>query len=124
MPKLLVADDDPNNRDMLGRRLMRRGYEIVFARDGEEAVALAASESPDAILMDLSMPVLDGWKATAQLKASPTTKHIPVIAFTSHKINGEDAIMAGFDGYALKPVEFDSLMKQVEALLNSTPEQS
>src|SRR2546425_294332 len=117
MPKILVADDDPNNRDMLGRRLLRRGYELVFARNGEEAVALAASESPDMILMDLSMPVLDGWKAPAQPKAPPATKAIPVIAFTSHKINAEDAILAGFDGYALKPVEFDSLMKQVEALL-------
>lgn len=117
MSKILIADDDEMNRDVLSRRLHRHGYEVAVACDGEEVVAMASSETPDLILMDLSMPVLNGWQATEKIKSNPATQHIPVLAFTSHKINGEDAMMAGFDGYALKPVELDSLLAQMEKLL-------
>ena len=119
MAKILIADDDEMNRDVLSRRLRRKGYDVVVACDGEEVVVMAASEQPDLILMDLSMPVLNGWQATEKIKADATTQHIPVLAFTSHKINGEDAMMAGFDGYALKPVELESLLGQMEKLLGN-----
>jgi len=121
MPKILLADDNEMNRDMLSRRLRHRGYEVVVAVDGAEAVAQAASTAPDLILMDLSMPVQDGWQATAQIKDSPATQQIPVIALTAHRINAEDALMAGFDGYAIKPVELADLLKQIESLLGTAP---
>ena len=96
------------NRDMLSRRLLRRGYEVVTATDGKEGIGLAASEAPDLILMDMSLPVVDGWEATRRLKADPDTNSIPVIALTAHAMSGdrEKAIEAGCDDYDTKPVEF------------------
>ncbi|MCH8225121.1 MAG: response regulator [Chloroflexi bacterium] len=119
MPKVLVVEDNEMNRDMLSRRLERRGYEVITAVDGEDGVNKAQSESPDMILMDMDLPVLDGWAATRQLKASPETKSIPVIALTAHAMAGdrEKAMDAGCDDYDTKPVEFSRLLEKMEKLL-------
>src|SRR2546423_504526 len=107
------------NRDMLTRRLQRRGFEVVIALDGVEGIALAKSESPALILMDISLPVLDGWEATRRLKAAPETKSIPVIALTAHAMAGdrEKCIAVGCDDFDTKPVEISRLMGKIEALL-------
>jgi len=107
------------NRDMLSRRLQRRGYEVIIAVDGEEGVKIAQSEAPDLILMDMSLPVLDGWEATRQLKAAPKTQLIPILGLTAHAMSGdrEKAIEAGCDDYDTKPVEFSRLLEKIHALL-------
>ena len=119
MAKILVVEDNEMNRDMLTRRLQRRGYEVVIAVDGEEGLAMAQSESPALVLMDISLPVLDGWEATRQLKMAPETKSIPVIALTAHAMSGdrERCIEAGCDDFDTKPVEIARLVGKIEALL-------
>jgi CheY-like chemotaxis protein len=119
MPKILLVEDNEMNRDMLSRRLERRGYELILAVDGREGVEKAISELPDLILMDMSLPVLDGWEATRQLKAAPETCSIPIIALTAHAMAGdrEKAIAAGCDDYGTKPVEISLLQAKITALL-------
>ncbi len=119
MPKVLVVEDNEMNRDMLSRRLQRRGYEVIVSVDGEDGVSKARSDSPDIILMDMDLPILDGWAATRKLKASPETRSIPVIALTAHAMAGdrEKALEAGCDDYDTKPVEFSRLIEKIEKLL-------
>ncbi|MBV9470979.1 MAG: response regulator [Abitibacteriaceae bacterium] len=117
MTKILLVEDNELNRDMLSRRLERRGYEVVIAVDGKEGVELAQSAMPDIILMDLSMPVMDGWQATREIRSLPTVQDTPIIAFTAHGLRGEDVIEAGFDDYDIKPLEFPRLLSKIEALL-------
>jgi|SRR5246127_501293 two-component system, cell cycle response regulator DivK len=119
MAKILIVEDNEMNRDMLSRRLIRRGYQIVMAVDGEEGVVAAKSECPDLILMDMSLPVIDGWEATRRLKAEPQTRGIPVIGLTAHAMAGdrEKVIDAGCDDYDTKPVELPRLLQKIEALL-------
>ncbi len=121
MRRILLVEDNEMNRDMLSRRLQRKGYEIVIAIDGAQGVTLAQTVSPDLILMDLSLPVLDGWEATRQLKADPATKHLPIIALSAHAMAGdrEKALEAGCDDYDTKPVELPRLLEKIEALLPS-----
>ncbi|WP_409344347.1 response regulator [Paenibacillus sp. MBLB4367] len=120
MHTILLVEDNEMNRDMLSRRLIRKGFEVVMAVDGEQGVAAAKSASPDLILMDLSLPVLDGWEATRQLKADETTRHIPVIVLTAHAMSGdrERAFQAGCDEFDTKPVEWARLLGKMEAFLN------
>ena len=120
MEKLLLVEDNEMNRDMLTRRLERKGYEITIAVDGADGVQKARSENPDLILMDLSLPNIDGWEATRMLKASPETKHIPVIALTSHAMAGDRdrSLEAGCDEYDTKPVDFYRLLSKIELLLS------
>jgi two-component system, cell cycle response regulator DivK len=119
MTKLLLVEDNEMNRDMLLRRLERRGYQVVCALDGEQAVALAVAEVPALILMDMSLPVLDGWEATRRIKANDVTKAIPIIALTAHAMQGDEqkAKEAGCDDYDVKPVELPRLLEKVERLL-------
>ena len=119
MAKILVVEDNEMNRDMLTRRLQRRGYEVVIAVDGAEGLAMAQSESPALVLMDISLPVLDGWEVTRRLKMAPETKSIPVIALTAHAMSGdrERCIEAGCDDFDTKPVEIARLVGKIEALL-------
>ena len=119
MAKILVVEDNEMNRDMLTRRLQRRGYEVLIAVDGAQGLAMAQSESPALILMDISLPVLDGWEATRRLKMAPETKSIPVIALTAHAMSGdrERCIEAGCDDFDTKPVEIARLVGKIEALL-------
>ena len=121
MTRVLLVEDNEMNRDMLSRRLARRGYEVIFAVDGQQGLNLARSERPDIILMDMSLPVLDGWEATRRVKADPATRHIPVIGLTAHSMSGdrEKAIEAGCDDYDTKPVEFDRLIGKMERLLTA-----
>jgi CheY-like chemotaxis protein len=119
MAKILLVEDNEMNRDMLSRRLARKGYEVAIAIDGQQGIDMARSESPDLILMDMSLPVLDGWEATRQLKAAPETKDIPVIALTAHAMVGdrEKAVEAGCDDFDIKPIEFPRLLEKIAALL-------
>ena len=119
MAKILLVEDNEMNRDMLARRLTRRGYEVVIAVDGDEGVRLAKSEGPDLILMDMSLPILDGWEATRQLKTAPDTQGIPIIALTAHAMAGdrEKALQAGCDDYDSKPIEFARLLEKINAFL-------
>ena len=119
MAKILLIEDNEMNRDMLARRLERRGYQVVMAVDGDQGVRLAQEQAPDLILMDMSLPVLDGWEATRQLKATPTTQAIPIIALTAHAMSGdrEKALDAGCNDYDSKPIEFPRLLGKIEALL-------
>ena len=119
MAKILLVEDNEMNRDMLARRLQRRGYQVVIAVDGEQGMRLSQTEAPDLILMDMSLPVLDGWDATWQLKATCTTQTIPIIALTAHAMAGdrEKAIEAGCDDYDIKPIEFPRLLGKIQALL-------
>lgn len=119
MPKILLVEDNEMNRDMLSRRLERRGYQILIAVDGEQGVAKAQSDAPDLILMDMSLPVLNGWEAVRQLKAASETRAIPIIALTAHAMLGdrEKAIEAGCDDFDTKPVELPRLLDKIEALL-------
>lgn len=119
MAKILLVEDNEMNRDMLSRRLIRKGFEVVMAVDGGEAVNMAESERPDLILMDMSLPVVDGWEATRQVKASATTGHIPIIALTAHAMSGdkEKALGAGCNDYDTKPIEMSRLLEKIEALL-------
>jgi len=116
MPKILLVEDNEMNRDMLSRRLIRRGYEIVIAVDGQQGVDLATSEQPTLILMDMSLPVIDGWEATRRIKAADATKHIPVIALTAHAMAGdrEQALAAGCDDYDTKPIDLPRLLPKIE----------
>jgi CheY-like chemotaxis protein len=120
MAKILLVEDNEMNRDMLSRRLERKGYTVVLAVDGQQGLDMAASETPDLILMDMSLPVMDGWEATRRLKSSEATRRIPVISLTAHAMAGdrEKAIEAGADDYDTKPVEFARLLGKIEALLN------
>jgi two-component system, cell cycle response regulator DivK len=119
MAKILLVEDNEMNRDMLSRRLSRKGHEVFIAVDGAEGVDMALSKMPDLILMDMSLPVLDGWEATRQLKATPETQHIPVIALTAHAMAGdrEKCFAAGCDEYDTKPVEFPRLLGKIDRLL-------
>ena len=119
MPKILLVEDNEINRDMLSRRLERRGYRVAIALDGEQGVSMAGLEAPDLILMDMSLPVLDGWEAARRLKAAPETRSIPIIALTAHAMVGdrEKAIESGCDDYDTKPVEFQRLLEKIEAIL-------
>jgi CheY-like chemotaxis protein len=118
MAKILIVEDNEMNRDMLSRRLIRRGYEVVMAVNGEEGITAAKAEYPDLILMDMSLPVIDGWEATRRLKAEPNTRRIPVIGLTAHAMAGdrEKVIDAGCDDYDTKPVELARLLPKIEAL--------
>jgi two-component system, cell cycle response regulator DivK len=119
MAKLLLVEDNEMNRDMLSRRLERKGYVVVMAIDGGQGVAMAQSEKPDLILMDMSLPVLDGWTATRQLKAAPETAAIPIIALTAHAMQGDEqkAREAGCDDYDTKPIDLPRLLEKIEAQL-------
>jgi CheY-like chemotaxis protein len=119
MTKILLVEDNEMNRDMLSRRLERKGYQVVLATDGQAGVDMALSEAPDLVLMDMSLPVLDGWEATRRLKADPATRHIPVIALTAHAMSSdrEKALESGCDEYDTKPIELPRLLGKMEALL-------
>jgi CheY-like chemotaxis protein len=119
MPNLLLVEDNEDNRDMLSRRLIRKGYDVSMAVDGAEGVAKAQTERPDIILMDMSLPVMDGWEATRQVKGNALTAAIPVIALTAHAMAGdrEKAVAAGCDDYDTKPVDLPRLLGKIEALL-------
>ena len=119
MIKILLIEDNEMNRDMLSRRLERKGFEVVIAVDGQAGVNMATSESPDLILMDLSLPVIDGWEATRQIKADAATQSIPVIALTAHAMASDErkALEAGCDDYDTKPVNFKRLLGKIEKLL-------
>jgi CheY-like chemotaxis protein len=123
MTKILLVEDNEMNRDMLSRRLLRKGYEVVMAVDGQQAVTMAQSENPDLILMDMSLPVIDGWEATRRVKAAGTTSHIPIIALTAHAMSGdrEKALGAGCDDYDTKPIEMPRLLEKIDALLAPRP---
>jgi CheY-like chemotaxis protein len=122
MTKILLVEDNEMNRDMLSRRLERKGYHVAIAVDGGQGISMVKTETPDLILMDMSLPVLDGWEATRQLKASPETRSIPIIALTAHAMAGdrEKALEAGCDDYDTKPIEMPRLLSKIEALLPST----
>ena len=119
MVKILYVEDNEDNLYMMSNRLTRRGYEVILARDGAEGIAMAGSEAPALILMDLSLPVIDGWEATRRLKAEGLTRNIPVIALSAHAMAGdrEKAIEAGCDDYDTKPVELPRLLEKIAALL-------
>lgn len=119
MKKILLVEDNEMNRDMLSRRLIRRGYEVVIAVNGAEGVSMTTSENPNLVLMDMSLPVIDGWEATRQLKANPQTQSIPIIALTAHAMRGdrEKALEAGCDDYDTKPIELDRLLSKIDAFL-------
>jgi CheY-like chemotaxis protein len=121
MAKILIVEDNPKNRDMLSRRLIKRGYEIVMAEDGQEGIDMTTSEMPDLILLDLSLPVMDGWDVAKHLKGDDATKHIPIIALTAHAMSGdrEKSLEAGCDEYETKPIRLPDLLAKMEALLNS-----
>jgi len=119
MAKILLVEDNEANRDMLSRRLVRKGFQVVMALDGQQAVDMAVSENPDLILMDMSLPVIDGWEATRRVKSELTTRAIPVIALTAHAMAGdrEKALDAGCDDYDTKPIDFTRLLEKISVLL-------
>ena len=119
MAKVLIVEDDEMNRESLSRLLKRRGYEIVIGIDGQEGLNLARSEGPDIILMDMSLPIVDGWEATRQLKADASTKDVPIIALTAHAMatDRDKALGAGCDDFDTKPIELDRLLGKIQALL-------
>jgi CheY-like chemotaxis protein len=123
MAKLLIVEDNEMNRDMLSRRLQRRGFVTLIATDGSAGVATARAEHPDLILMDMSLPVIDGWEATRQLKADPATAAIPIIALTAHAMTSDrdKALEAGCNDYDTKPVDLQRLLGKIDTLLNSSP---
>ena len=120
MPKILLVEDNEMNRDMLSRRLQHKGYQVVLALNGQNGVEITQTEAPDLILMDMSLPVLDGWEATRHLKAGSATRHIPIIALTAHAMSSdrEKALEAGCDDYDTKPVELPRLLAKIDALLH------
>jgi len=124
MPKILLVEDNEMNRDMLSRRLERRGFDLVIAVDGQEGVELAEQEKPDLILMDMSLPVMDGWEATGRIKENEATRLIPVLGLSSHAMPGDRdrALKAGCDDYDTKPVELDRLLAKIQLLLRSRQE--
>jgi len=119
MPKILLVEDNEMNRDMLSRRLERKGFQVLIAVDGQQGIDLADSEIPDLILMDMNLPIVDGWEATRRVKAKEETKAIPVIALTADAMTGDQgkALAAGCDDYDTKPVDFSRLLGKIEALL-------
>lgn len=119
MAKILLVEDNEMNRDMLMRRLERRGFEVVYAVDGAEGVDMAVSQQPDVILMDINLPIFDGWEATRRIKLNDATRHIPVIALTAHAMSSDrdKAIAAGCDDFDTKPVDFVRLMEKLDAQL-------
>ena len=119
MAKILLVEDNEMNRDMLSRRLARKGYDVALACDGQAGVDMATSEAPNLILMDMSLPVLDGWEATRRLKANSATQHVPVIALTAHAMSGDrdKAIEAGCNDYDTKPIDLARLLGKIETLL-------
>src|SRR5438876_314421 len=125
MPRILLVEDNEMNRDMLSRRLQRRGFEVLMAVDGGQGIEMAQAQAPDLILMDMSLPVVDGWEATRRLKAEEATQKIPVIALTAHAMAGDrdKALAAGCDDYDTKPIELPRLLEKIETLLKkkSTP---
>ncbi len=122
MAKILLVEDNEMNRDMLSRRLERRGYSVIIAVDGAEGIEKTRSAAPHLILMDMSLPVLDGWEATRQLKTAPETQSIPIIALTAHAMSGdrEKAIEAGCDDYDTKPIDLNRLLAKIETLLHKS----
>ena len=122
MAKILLVEDNEMNRDMLSRRLIRRGFEVAVALDGKQGADMAVSESPDLILLDMSLPVMNGWDAARILKADPVTQEIPIIALTAHAMGGdrEKALKAGCDEYETKPVEFKRLLEKINSFLDGT----
>ncbi|MFN0151062.1 MAG: response regulator [bacterium] len=123
MARILLVEDNEMNRDMLSRRLVRKGYDVIFAVNGEEAVAKAGSEAPDIILMDMSLPILDGWQAARRIKSSAATARIPIIALTAHAMAGdrEKALEAQCDEFETKPVDLPRLLEKIAALLGTPP---
>jgi CheY-like chemotaxis protein len=123
VPRILLVEDNELNRDMLSRRLHRRGFEVIMALDGAQGVSMAQSETPDLILMDMSLPVMDGWSATRALKADPGTVSIPVIGLTAHAMAGdrEKCLEAGCDDYDTKPIEFTRLLEKISIQLGTSP---
>ncbi len=121
MPRILLVEDNEMNRDMLSRRLVRNGYQVFLAMDGQQGADMALSKQPDLILMDLSLPVIDGWEATRRIKAHDATRRIPVIALTAHAMAGdrEKAMEVGCEDYDTKPVEISRLLGKIAALLKS-----
>lgn len=119
MNRILVVEDNEMNRDMLSRRLQRRGYEVIVAVDGQAGIEAAETEHPDLILMDMSLPIIDGWEATRRVKTHPETAHIPIVALTAHALEGErqKALDAGCDDYDTKPVELERLLQKIKALI-------
>ncbi|MDD5542653.1 MAG: response regulator [Acidobacteriia bacterium] len=120
MPKILLVEDNEMNRDMLSRRLIKRGFEIVMAVDGRQGLEMARQESPDLILMDMSLPEMDGWETTRQLRSDERIRSIPVIALTAHAMAGdrEKAMQAGCNDYDTKPIEFPRLLEKIDILIN------
>ncbi len=123
MPRVLIVEDDELNRDSLRRLLRRRGYDILLAVDGEEALTGAAAERPDVILMDMRLPGIDGWEATRRLKGDPATRAIPIIALTAHAMAGDrdEALAAGCDDHDTKPIDLDRLLEKIRALVAEAP---
>ncbi len=122
MAAILLVEDNEMNLDMLSRRLQKRGHTVYVARDGMAAVERTQEFKPDIVLMDMSLPVMDGWEATRRLKASPSTRHIPIIALTAHAVSGdrEKCLEAGADDYATKPVQFNELLDLIDRLTNTS----
>jgi CheY-like chemotaxis protein len=120
MARILLVEDNEMNRDMLSRRLVRRGFEVIIAVDGKQGLGMADTASPDLILLDLSLPEMDGWEVLHHLKQDPKLKQVPVIALTAHALvtDRDRALKAGFDDYDIKPVELPRLLKKMDALLN------
>jgi CheY-like chemotaxis protein len=120
MAKILLVEDDETMRNMLARRLARKGYDVIVACNGREGIAAAAREKPALILMDLSLPEVDGWSASRQIKAAQTTRHIPIIALTAHAMRGdrEKALGAGCDDYEIKPIDFPRLLSRMDSFMN------
>jgi CheY-like chemotaxis protein len=121
MPKILLVEDNEMNRDMLSRRLQRKGYQVVMAPDGESALEMTQTQAPDLILMDMGLPILDGWEVTRRLKADAATRHVPVIALTAHAMSSDrgKALEAGCDDYDTKPIDLPRLLAKIEALLSA-----
>ena len=123
MARILLVEDNDMNRDMLSRRLQRKGHEVLLAADGMQAILMAESEAPDLILLDMSLPVIDGWEAARRLKASPSTARVPIVALTAHAMAGdrEKALAAGCDDYDTKPVDFLNLTAKIDKILSRLP---
>jgi two-component system, cell cycle response regulator DivK len=123
MPKILLVEDNEMNRDMLSRRLERKGFQVLMAVDGQQGIDMAASEGPDLILLDMDLPVIDGWEAARRVKADEGTRAIPVIALTAHAMMGDrdKALAAGCDDYDTKPIDFPRLLGKIQSLLGGTP---
>ena len=121
MAKILLVEDNEMNRDMLSRRLIRRGYEVVMAVDGQQGIDMARTQAPDLVLMDMSLPVIDGWEAAGRLKSTPETQGIPIIALTAHAMVGdrEKAVGAGCDDFDTKPIDLSRLLEKIETLLGN-----